>query len=203
MSRNTLTRDDAVESIEAIRSVMDRTTRYTHISWLGIVIAGCAATATALSSWIWDVSPTHQAAAYLVLWGGALVAAFLGGWWTTARKARLAGESLWSRKLHVVMCGFLPAVALGAVLTALLAHIDRLDLAPGIWMGLYGVGILAVGYVLDWEFQFTGWAFLLSSATAFFLLRGAPHLSMLLAFGGIHLGLGAFRFFKEHPWPRS
>ena len=203
MSRNTLTRDDAAESIEAIRSVMDRTTRYTHISWLGIVIAGCAATATSLWSWIRHVSPTHDPTGYLMLWGGAMVVAFVGGWWTTASKARLAGESLWSRKLQVVTSGFLPSVTLGVILTALLASIGRLDLAPGIWMGLYGVGILAVGYVLDWEFQLTAWAFIFSSATSLFLLSGSPHLSMLLAFGGIHLGLGVFRFFKEHPWPRS
>jgi hypothetical protein len=96
----------------------------------------------------------------------------------------------------------LPAAVVGALLTVLLWNVGRLDLAPGIWMSLYGVGILAVRHVLDWEFQVTAWSFLVSSAVALFLLRGAPHLSMVISFGGIHVALGAFRLFKEHPWQR-
>jgi hypothetical protein len=197
MSRRAITRDDAVESIEAIRSVLDRTTRYTHISWAAIVMAGAAALLAAGAGWAVDISPSTKPAAFLLLWSGTLVTAGAFGCATTARNARRAREPFWSRKLQVVTLGFLPAAILGSVITVLLAETGRLDLAPGFWMGLYGVGILAVGHVLDWEFQVTAWAFLVSASVALFPLRDQPHLAMLLAFGGIHLGLGAFRHFKE------
>ena len=99
--------------------------------------------------------------------------------------------------------GFFPAPLLGLVLTALLYDVGRLDLAPGIWAGLYGVGILSVAAVLDWEFQLTAWCFLVASTLSLFLLRSQPHLSLLISFGGIHLALGAYRLVKEYQWQRA
>jgi hypothetical protein len=200
MPKRSLSTRDAAESIAAIRSVLDRTTRYTHISWVGIVIAGASAAVTGTAGWVGEVSPTARPSSFLALWSAALLVAFAFASWTTARKARAAREPFWSRKLQVVALGFLPSVVLAAIATALLLDVGQLDLAPGLWMGLYAVGILSVCHVLDWEFQLTGWAFLLSSSMSFFLLRASPNAAMTLGFGGIHLVLGGFRFFKERRW---
>ncbi|MBI4605526.1 MAG: hypothetical protein HY721_26470 [Planctomycetes bacterium] len=203
MRRNALTPDDAAESLETIRSVLDRTTRYRQISWAGIALAGLVAAAAGGAGQALELSPQDRPAAFLALWAGTFGLALASGWWTTVLKARASGERVWSRKLQVVAAGVLPAFLLGGLLTALLSHAERLDLAPGVWMGTYAVGILAVSHVLDWEFQVTAWAFLVASAVASFALRCEPHLAMGLAFGGIHLVLGAYRHFKEHPWPRA
>ena len=203
VSRKILSHDDAVESIEAIRTVLERTTRYTHISWLGVLGAGSAAVLAALAGRLWEILPGDNPGSFLLLWTGALATALIFGLWTTARRARSFCEPLWSRKLQIVSAGFLPALVFGFVVTALLTDVGRLELAPGLWMGIYGVGILAVAHVLDGEFQVTAWVFLLSSAISLFFLRSSPHAAMILTFGGIHLGLTFFRFFKEHPWQRT
>jgi hypothetical protein len=197
MPKRSLSTRDAAESIAAIRSVLDRTTRYTHISWAGVAIAGVSAAAAGAAGSFWDVSAVSAPARFLALWSAGLAVAVACGSWTTARKARAAHEHFWSRKLQVVTLGFLPSLILATIVTALLLDAGRLDLAPGLWMGLYAVGILSVCHVLDWEFQLTGWAFLLSSAVSLFLLRSSPNAAMTLGFGGIHLALGGFRFFKE------
>jgi hypothetical protein len=200
MSKRSLSTRDAAESIEAIRSVLDRTTRYTHISWAGIAMAGMSAALAGAAGSLWEVSPIALPSRFLLLWSAGLAVAVSFGFWTTARKARAARERFWSRKLQVVTLGFLPSLVLAAIVTALLLDVGRLDLVPGLWMGLYAVGILSVCHVLDWEFQLTGWAFLLLSSVSLFLLRASPNAAMTVGFGGIHLALGAFRFFKERRW---
>jgi len=48
--------------------------------------------------------------------------------------------------------------------------------------------------------KLTGWAFLLLCSVSLFLLRASPNAAMTVGFGGIHLALGGFRFFKERRW---
>lgn len=203
MSKEILSHDDAVESIQAIRTVLERTTRYTHISWLGILGAGSAAGLASFLGTSLDILPGKSPGGFLLLWTAALAAALIFGLWTIRRRARSFREPLWSRKLQIVSVGFLPSLVLGFVVTALLTDVGRLELAPGLWMAIYGVGILAVAHVLDGEFQITAWGFLLSSAVSLFFLREFPHAAMFLTFGGIHLGLALFRFYKEQPWQRT
>jgi hypothetical protein len=194
-------REAALDSIEEIRSILIRSTRYTQISALGILLAGIAACAAALAGWALDVSAQENATAFLGLWVCALVTSFAFGVLTSWRKARIERESFWNRKLGFVAAGFAPASIVGLIFTVLLTQTGRLDLAPGVWMALYGVGILAVSTVLDWEFQVTAWAFLVASAAALFPLRTWTHLSLLLSFGFIHLLLGAYRVVKDRGDP--
>jgi hypothetical protein len=149
MARKAVTPDEAAESIHAIRAVLDRTTRYTHIAWSGIAVSGLAAVAAAVVGLAGRITPETRPYQFLGLWTAALLIAVVGVFLTTAKKARLAREPLWSRKLQVVTLGFLPAMILGGVVTVLLLDVGSLGLAPGLWMGLYGVGILSVAHVLE------------------------------------------------------
>lgn len=201
MQHQTLNPDDAAESIEAIRCVLARTTRYTHISWLGITWSGAVGAVAAGGAWLADISPATEPGSFLLLWGVALLLALSGGLLTSARKARLACEPLLGRKLQIVSLGFLPSLVAAAVVTCLLVEMESVTLAPGFWALFYALGILAAAHVLDWDLQVTAWVFLVASAISFFLLRDSPHLAMLLSFGAIHLVLGAFRFHQEHSCP--
>ena len=196
-------RDTALSNLDTIRTVMVRATRYTHISVVGILLGGAAASTAALLGRVLGISPVEKPLAFLALWTAAFGPAILLGFLTSARKARQSGEAFWNRKLQLVALGFFPAPLLGLVLTALLYDIGKLDLAPGVWAGLYGVGILSVAAFLDWEFQLTAWSFLVASAAALFLLRSQPHLSLFISFGGIHLALGVYRLIKEYQWQRA
>ncbi len=203
MANEILNPDEAAESLEAIRSVLDRTTRYTHVSWLGMLLVGSVGVCGSVVGWACDLSPARSPSEFLCLWGGALVTALASGLWATARKARRAQEHLLCRKLWLVSAGLFPPFVVAGLFTALFVHTGALELAPGTWMALYGLGILAVGHLLDWEFELTGWSFIVASALSLFLLRSTAHASMLVSFGGIHLALGAYRYYKEQPWQRT
>ncbi len=194
-----MTSSEAAESLERIRGVLERATRYRLIAWQGILMAGgLAFAASSLGSRLAG-APSQRPATFLGLWGGALACAFACGGWTTLLKARAAGEPIWSRKMTGALLGLSPALLAGLLLTTLLADIGRLELVPGVWMALYGVGILAVAHWLDWEFHLTAWAFLAAAAIALFPLRDSPHLAMALSFGAIHVILGLYRCWRERP----
>ena len=191
-------REAALLNLETIHSVIARATRYTHISALGILLGGALTSLAGGVGLLLEFHPETHPAAFLLLWIAAFVLALVGGFVTSALKARHHEETFWSRKLRLVAAGFFPAPLLAVVLTVLLVDRALLSLAPGIWIGLYGVGILSVAALLDWEYQLTGWAFLVAGTAALFLLQSSPNLALLLSFGGIHLALSAYRFTKDN-----
>jgi hypothetical protein len=190
-------RDQALESLETIRKILERSTTFTHIAPVSLFLGGGAASAAAIASWGLGWEPGGTPVQFLALWGMAFIIALAAGLGTSARRARQLGEVFWSRKLQFVLYGFLPALAASAVLTALFLQIGRVDLCPGIWMMLYGVGILSAGMVLDWEFRAAAWGFLVAGTITIFIFREAPSMALGAAFGGGHLALGVFRLIRE------
>lgn len=187
---------EALSSLETIRTILERSTHYTHIAPSGIIAGGIAACAAAVWGAIFNIG-FDRSLEFLLLWSVAFLLALAAGLGASARRARQRGEAFWSRKLQFVMAGFLcPAV--GAILlTAALYDISNMQLCPGVWMVFYGIAILSVGVVLDWEFRATAWAFLVVGSAALFVLRDHPHLCLGLGFGGLHVALGAFRLAME------
>ena len=124
-------RDAALSSLDTIRSVMVRATRYTHISAVGILLGGVTASSAALLGLSLDISPLQGASpawslhglpsasppasrlGFVGLWAAAFGLALLVGFLSSARKARRSGETFWNRKLQFVALGFFPAPLLG------------------------------------------------------------------------------------------
>ena len=188
--------NEALSSLETIRNILERSTNYTHIAPSGLIMAGAAAAAASLAGALLGLGP-ERPLPFLLVWGATLVVALLVGLAASARRARRRGESFWSRKLQFVAAGFLPGGLAGLILTAALYESGKIDLCPGTWMVLYGLAILSVSVVLDWEFRATAWAFLVAGSASLFVLRHAPHLCLGIAFGGLHIALGAFRVVME------
>jgi hypothetical protein len=187
---------EALASLETIRTILERSTRYTHIAPSGIISCGIAALCASAFGSRYDLGP-GRARSFLLVWGVTLLVALASGLGCSARRARRRGEAFWSRKLQFVVAGAFPPAVAGLLLSAALFDIDRLDLCPGIWMVCYGIAILSVAVVLDWEFRATAWAFLVAGSISMFLLRDYPHLCLGLAFGGLHIALGTFRLAME------
>ena len=187
---------EALASLETIRTILERSTNFTHIAPGGIVAVGIAAIIAASAGAVFGMGPDHPLP-FLALWGTTLLFALAAGFGSSARRAHRREESFWSRKLQFVVAGAMPPAIAAVLLTAALYDADRMDLCPGMWMVCYGVAILSVGVVLDWEFRAAAWAFLVAGSVAMFVLRGFPHLCLGAAFGGLHIILGGFRLAME------
>lgn len=132
--------DRALHDLRYIRSTMERAGAFTAVPGRGGIVMGCMAIA---GSFLAHAQPTARR--WLVAW---LITALLTatvGVLTLARKARRAGEPLLSGAGRKFAVGFTAPMCAGAVLTAELASAGLDRMLPGIWLLLYGTGVLTAG----------------------------------------------------------
>src|SRR5947199_4902243 len=126
------TREEAEQTLSVIRTLMERSTRYTNLSGHAGVAAGVLTLAgSALRLW-WNTP-------FLLTWLGVLVAASGAIVFFTGRMARANGEPFWTRQTRTVVMALMPAFVAALVLTAVLAQAGQTALLPGIWMLMWGV----------------------------------------------------------------
>jgi hypothetical protein len=130
----------ALDDLSFIRRTMERAGSFTALSGWGQICVGVTGLLAAGLAW-------RQASigGWLITW---IVAAEVGlaiGLLSTARKARASGESIRSGPGRQFVLSLAPALLAGAVLTAIIWRTGMTALLPGIWLLLYGVGIIAAG----------------------------------------------------------
>lgn len=146
---------------------------------MGAVALGAAAATTGSTVEDW-----------LLTWIGAAVVATIIGGMTMARKARRANVSLRSASgSRFVMSLLPPMIAAGAITVALYGSAN-LDLLPGIWLLLYGAGVVTGGTYSVRIVPVLGMCFMTFGALALFVPFAAAKALMALGFGGLHVGFG-------------
>ena len=174
----------AADNLRFIRETMERATSFTGISGRGFVAAGVTAVGAA-----WLASQQTSPEAWLLVWLAELALAAAVTVRLTAGKAKHQGDSLWSLAGRKLIFAFSPPMAVGAILTAALYVNGRLDLLPGVWLGLYGAGVMTGGAYSVRVIPFMGAAFIaLSGVTLLTALPG--DLALGLGFGGLHVLYG-------------
>lgn len=174
----------AVDNLRFIRETMERATSFTGVSGRGFVALGATA---ALAAWLAGRQTSPEA--WLLVWLCELPLAAGIALALTARKARSQGESLWSHSGRKLIFAFLPPMVVGGLLTAALYRTDGFALLPGVWLGLYGAGVMTGGAYSVRAVPIMGVAFIgLAGLT---LLTAVPGDLMLgLGFGGLHIVFG-------------
>ena len=176
----------AVDNLSFIRATMERATAFTAISGWGAVGMGLIALPAA-----WLAHQQPSAGRWLLVW---LVVAALAS--TTAigamlLKARRTGTSLWSRAGRRCALGFLPPALAAEALTVALALGGHYDLLPGLWLLLFGAGVIAGGASSLPLLPAMGLCFMLLGAAALALPPSWGDALLALGFGGLQLGFGA------------
>src|SRR5690606_34555598 len=156
----------------------------TGLSGKGFVLVGLSALVAAALAERRDTDT-----GWLLLWLVELPLAASLAFLPSARKARAQGSSLWSQAGRKLLLAFTPPMAAGCLLTLALYQEARLDLAPGVWLCLYGAGVMTGGLhsislvpLMGVIFMALGGVALLSPATGPALLA--------LGFGGLHIVFG-------------
>src|ERR1051325_3427359 len=130
----------AMDNLRFIRETMERAATFTAVSGWGEVVIGATAVAAALIA-SRQATPTGWVATWLAEAGiaaGISVASM-------AIKSHAANMPLISGPIRKLVVSFSPSIAVGAVLTIVLANRDLGVLLPGVWMLLYGAGVIAAG----------------------------------------------------------
>lgn len=175
----------AMDNLQFIRRTMERAGSFTAVSGWGQVVIGVTG---ALAAWL--ASRQSSADNWLATWAVAAIVAMAIGVVTTAMKARAIGEPIRSGPGRKFILSLAPPLAAGAVLTAVLFHAVGQAVLPGMWLLLYGAGIITAGTnsvrvvpVMGFSLMAVGVAALLSPAA-----WGDTY--MAAGFGGLHVIFG-------------
>ena len=134
------------------------------------------------------VQPTSVEALYV--WIGAAVLAPAVSLWATVRKARNAHVPLLSGPGRKFLLSFSPPLVVGALLTLVLFRAGMVSMIPGMWLLLYGTGVVAGGAFSVRVVPVMGFCFMLAGTIALFSPEVWHAWIMGAAFGGLHIGFG-------------
>lgn len=178
--------DRAIEDLRFIRETMERSQSFTAVSGAGGVVMGViallgAAVATGATS------PT----AWVSTWMAAAVLAQTVAIVAMARKARSAGEKMLSAAGRKFAWSFTPPLLVGALVTVALSLRGATGLLPGLWLLLYGTGVVTGGAFSVRIVPLMGLCFMGVGSLALFAPVALGDLFMAAGFGGLHIVFGA------------
>ena len=177
--------DRAMDNLRYIRETMERAGSFTAVSGWGVVAIGITALPAA-----WLAAGMASPVGWLAVWVLEAAVALAIGFLSVAQKARAAGMPLLSgpgRKVALILS---PPLMAGAVLTAVLFGEGILQPLPGMWMLLFGAGIVAAGAFSVRIVPVMGLTFMLLGSVALLLPAGWGDGLMALGFGGLHIFFG-------------
>jgi hypothetical protein len=175
-----------MDNLRFIRETMEGAAFFTAVSGIGEILVGLTALAAA-----WTAARQQTAWSWLQVW---LWEGLIGFLVTTAAivwKARRSQQSLFSTPGRRFAFGLFPPLIAGALLTPVLFFSGNVAALPGLWLLLYGTGVVTGGAFSVRTVPVMGMAFM--ALGTFALVASPSWRDALLAagFGGLHIVFGA------------
>jgi len=177
--------DRAMDNLKYIRETMERATAFTGISGWGQVAIGVTALA---ASGIAAQQKTFKG--WLAVWMAEAVIALLITGWSMDRKARAANMPLLSGPGRKVAFSLSPPIFAGAIVTVVLYRAGLNNAIPGLWLLLYGTGVVTGGMFSVSVVPIMGLCFMALGAASFFVAPGFANWFMAAGFGLLHIIFG-------------
>jgi len=176
--------DRAMDNLRYIRETMQRSASFTHVSGIGGVLMGLIALSAA-----WIASRSASPAIWVTIWLGAAVTSLTVATLLMARKSRAAGEGLLTGPGRKFAWNLIPPLAVGAVLTVVFVRGALIEQLPGVWLLLYGTGVVTGGSYSVRPVPIMG-ALFMTLGTAAFFTPAWGNAFMAAGFGGLHILFG-------------
>jgi hypothetical protein len=176
----------AMDNLRFIRETMEAAATFTAVSGWGTVLIGLTALVAAGLA-----ASTQSTVRWVFIWMCEAVISVSISIYTMSLKSRAAGLPLWSEPARKIVFSFVPPMLVGALLTLVCFEHDLLGLLPGVWMLLYGVGVVAAGTFSVRIVPVMGLAFMVVGTVALFAPASWTTACMAAGFGGLHLFFGA------------
>ena len=174
----------AMDNLRFIRETMERAGPFTGVpGWGGVAMGASAILAAAIGH---PQGPNG----WLVTWLLEAVIAFAIGGFAMERKARTAHTSLFSPPGRKFVLSFAPPLLMGALVTLVLYRAGVPALVPGMWLCLYGTGIVTGGAFSIRIVPVMGLAFVILGGCAFFCPPIWNDAFLAAGFGGLHILFG-------------
>jgi hypothetical protein len=184
----------AAQTLEVIRTLMERTCQYQLLTARASLVAGSLAGAGALAFlWLNPADPWHFGLVWAVVFVGSLLATTVG----TVLRGRKSGERVWSRQARTVLLALAPSLVAALALSVFFFARGWHLWLPGVWMLCYGQGALATSAYAPTPIRWLGVTVLLLGGVTLALGTDWAVWAMGLVFGLGHLALGAVLLVQE------
>jgi len=178
--------DRAMDNLRYIRETMELATAFTGISgWGEIAIGVTALVASAIAA--------QQATfnGWLAVWiAEGLISLLIAGW-SMDRKARVIKMPLGSGPGRKAVFSLTPPMIAGGLLTIMLVQAGLTNAIPGVWLLLYGTGVITGGMYSVKVVPIMGICFMTLGTLALFSPPAFANWFMAAGFGVLHLVFGA------------
>lgn len=193
----------AEEDLRAIRTIMEKSTRYTDFSGLSGIIAGVMALiGCATTIWVaWNSIWWSQTNAYVMIWVCVLVAAVAENAYFGNRKAKQNGEKLLNPASIQVIKAVIPGMAIATILSIKALILNEWEAIPSLWTLGYGVAACSAGMFSVSEVKIFGVIQLITGTLGLFLISTWVDgmFLMALSFGIYHIIFG-FLLARKYGW---
>jgi hypothetical protein len=182
--------EHAEHTLETIRTLMERSQCYEHISGYSGLLAG-AVTLLGCAVLRLDLLPFAYPANFVVVWSAVFAIVLASHLLLTFGRARQRGEPVWSRQARTISLAVLPAFGAALAVTMLMWRLGRPDLVPALWLTLYGSGVLATSFFAPRSIAWLGGTCFALGTMGLLTPHAHPILTMAIGFGVTHAGFGA------------
>ena len=175
----------AIDNLRYIRETMESAGSFTAVPGVGGALMGLTALLAAPLA-----ARQTSVEGWLAVWLGAAVLAFVIGAAAMVRKARHARVPLLSGPARKFALSLAPPILVGALLTAALYYAGTVSLIPGVWLLLYGTGVVTGGAFSAKIVPVMGLCFMVDGAIALFCPPSWGNWFMAAGFGGLQIVFG-------------
>ena len=175
----------AMDNLRYIRETMERATAFTGISGWGEVAIGV----TALVASVIAARQATSPCGWLSGWLKESISLLIAGW-SMDRKARAAQMPLVSGPGRKAVFSLSPPIIAGGLLTIVLDRAGLTNAIPGVWLLLYGTGVITGGMFSVGVVPIMGLCFMALGAVALFAPPELTNWFMAAGFGGLHIVFG-------------
>src|SRR6266513_3960477 len=178
--------DRAMDNLRYIRETMERASAFTAVPGWGQVAIGVSAIAAAYLA-----ARQSTPRAWLGVWLAEAIISMLIAGWLMDRKARAQHVPLFSGPGRKVAFSLSPPIVVGCLLTVVLFLAGLVNAIPGVWLLLYGTGVVTGGMFSVSVVPVMGVCFMLLGAAGLFTPAVWGNWLMAAGFGGLHIIFGA------------
>ncbi|HXF47978.1 MAG TPA: hypothetical protein VNL73_00950 [Verrucomicrobiae bacterium] len=176
---------EALEDLRFIRSTMEQASSFTGVPGKGLVVMGLTAIGASILASKQPTSPK-----WLLVWLAEAALALAIAIFAIRQKARKSNQPAFSGPGSRFILSLAPPLFAGALLTLILYQ-DIFPHLPGLWLLLYGTGVVTGGAFSIRVVPMMGFCFMLAGAAALFSPAGWGNTYMLIGFGGLHIVFGS------------
>ena len=187
-----MAQSEALRALSDIRSVIDRSTRYSTFSALSGFLTGIAALIGSGGCGYYAdfVGARAEDMTFVYVWAAVFAFASVQHLLLTSLKARKRGEVVWTPIARTAFMALLGPGLAGLLLSIVFVKQLKYENLAGVWLVLYGCGLWAVSFFAPTFLRWLGVAFMILGTVAW-ATGETPGRWLGLGFGGLHLAFSA------------